>query len=90
MIIGVPDFLYCCIILIMVLCHGRSPIKKIKKQSTGNKKCQKQKINSKRKKENIYISNSNELMDIIALILIHGEHPYSDIFASDMTFSYTT
>ena len=38
MIIGVPDFLYCCILLIMVLCHGRSPIKKIKKQN--NKKCQ--------------------------------------------------
>ena len=30
MIIGVPDFLYCCILLIMVLCHGRSPIKKNK------------------------------------------------------------
>ena len=38
MIIGVPNFLYCCIILIMVLCHGRSPIQKTKNKN--NKKYQ--------------------------------------------------
>ena len=48
MMIGVPNFLYCCILLIMVLCHGRSLIKKIKKQN--NKKCQ----NRLQKTENKY------------------------------------
>ena len=72
MIIGVPDFLYCCILLIMVLCHDRSPIKK-KNKKQNNKKCQnrlqkKTENKFKKKKENIYISN--ELMHIIALILI--------------------
>ena len=66
MIIDVPDFLYCCILLIMVLCHGRFPIKKNKK----NKTIKNAKTENKflKKKENIYISN--ELMHIIALILI--------------------
>ena len=68
MIIGVPDFLYCCILLIMVLCHDRSLIKK-----QNNKKCQnrlqkKPENKFNKKKENIYISN--ELIHIIALILI--------------------
>jgi hypothetical protein len=49
----------------MVLCHGRSPIKKIKNPKTD---CKKQKINLKKRKKIIYISN--ELMHIIALILI--------------------
>ena len=71
MIIGVPDFLYCCILLIMVLCRGRSPIKKNKKNKTiKNAKgdCKKTENKFLKKKENIYISN--ELMHIIALILI--------------------
>ena len=37
MIIDVPDFLYCCILLIMVLCHGRSLIKKIKQRNNKNR-----------------------------------------------------
>jgi len=50
-IIGIPNFLYCCIILIMVLCHGRSPIQKKKQTKTiKNTKIdyKKQKINLKK------------------------------------------
>ena len=58
MIIGLPDFLYCCILLIMVLCHGRSQIKqKTKKQN--NKNCQnrlqKKTENKFKKKERKYL-----------------------------------
>ena len=69
MIIGVPDFLYCCILLIMVLCHDRSPIK-TKNKTIKNAKtdCKKTENKLKKKKENIYISN--ELMHIIALIIL--------------------
>ena len=53
MIIGVPDFLYCCILLIMVLCHDRSQIKKkpktIKNAKTDCKKTE-NKFKKKRKK----------------------------------------
>jgi hypothetical protein len=54
----------------MVLCHGRSLIKKIKKQNNkkSQNRLQKTEKKIKKKKENIYISN--ELMHIIALILI--------------------
>jgi hypothetical protein len=52
------------------LCHGRSLIKKIKKQNNkkSQNRLQKTEKKIKKKKENIYISN--ELMHIIAFILI--------------------
>jgi hypothetical protein len=71
MIIGVPDFLYCCILLIIFLCHSRSPNKKTKKTKTiknAKTDCKKTENKFLKMKKNIYISN--ELMHIIALILI--------------------
>jgi hypothetical protein len=53
----------------MVLCHDRSPIK-TKNKTIKNAKtdCKKTENKLKKKKENIYISN--ELMHIIALIIL--------------------